>query len=296
MIKISISFTKKENLMDKGILLIAAGHYNYGKMAATLAATLKATDKNIPVHLAYTDNAIKYLTEDEKTLFDSMSIIPPEYYIFNGQTKYIRCKMFMYQLSPFKSTIFLDVDMVWLSRPVSELFNQLQDIDLTFSNHGSENKTSIWADVSKVKKAYNVESERFYNLHSEFVYFRKSMQVNKFFKVAQKVYDKLKVPATVFAGAVPDELPFCIACMLLKLYPHADNFHPVLWHNTKSVYLMPHQIAKQYYAISMGGNQNPSFFKTNYNLVASAAYSKLKLRNSYQWLDKKKFLAERQNV
>lgn len=283
-------------MMNPGILLIAAGHPYYGKMAAGLAATLKAADGSTAIHLAYAGDALKYLSADELKLFSSTQEIPVEFYTYDAQVRYIKTKMFFYQLSPFDETIFLDVDIAWLKKSPLNLFDELKGIDITFANHGSNGKKSVWCEIEEVKKAYNVEDEKYFGLHSEFVYFRKSEAVEAFFETAQDVYDNLKVPSTVFAGAIPDELPFAIACMLTQMYPHKENFRPVYWINSDKKIIHPSEVSKNYYGWSMGGNTANRFAVDSYNILLRAAYHKLKIQHPYSWKQKRSFLSERLKV
>lgn len=282
--------------MSRGILILAAGHPYYGKMAAGLAATLKVADAAIALHLAYAGNALNYLSGQELELFASSSQVPADYYKYKNDTKYIKAKMFLYDLSPFDETIFLDADIAWLKRSPAELFEELKDVDITFANHGSDGKQSVWCDIDEVKKAYDVEDEKYYGLHSEFVYFKKTDGVRSFFKTAQTVYDDLKVSSTVFAGAIPDELPFAIACMLTNIYPHKENFRPVYWINADKKLLHPSEVSKNYYGWSMGGNTADRFAVEQYNILVKAAYHKLKMQHPYSWKQKRSFLSERLKV
>ena len=278
----------------RGILIIAAGHPYYGKMAAALAATIKCKS-TVSIHLAYAGSALKYLSGAELALFGSMAPIPGQFYTFNGQQRFIKAKMYLYELSPFLETIFLDADMAMVKDPLP-LFDELKEYDITFSNHGSDGTQSIWADIEKVKETYQVQQEKFYSLHSEFIFFKKTKVARKFFTTAQHLYEKLKVPATTFAGAIPDELPPILACMLTKLYPHKDYYRPVFWQNSEKRMLHIYEIAREYYGYSMGSHTSPRHSISLYNTSVSAAYRKLGLQHAYTWKQKKSFLPERKNI
>lgn len=277
-------------ITERGLLLIACGNYNYGRMAAVLAASLKAAAPDIPIHLAYTDSAVARLNEGELALFDTKALIPAKYYTHKGRIEYIRTKVYMYNLSPFKETIFLDCDMIWLKKSPVELFEQLKDVELTFSN-GGYHEQSQWADVAEIKAAYGID--KIYDLHSEFMYFQKGDTAKTFFKEAQGIYNNLKVKATVFAGAIPDELPFLIAAATTNTAPHQMPFLPIYWQKRQKQFMFPYQKAKQWFAISMGGNTNTPAEVTDYNNLALAAYLKMGLQYPYQWKHKSSFLAER---
>lgn len=278
--------------MKRGILLIACGHPYYGKMAAALAATIKVSDSNMPVHLAYAGDALNYLSETEKKLFGSLSEIPEDNYTVDGKVKWIRTKMFMYDLSPFDETIFLDVDMLWLKQSPAVLFDEFKEVEMTFCNYGEVEKYSQWANVEEVRAAYP-STGKYYSLHSELVYFKKCKNNRKLFNAAKKIYDNLKVKATTFAGAIPDELPFAIAIMQHGVVAHKEPYRPVFWMNAEPRIKHIYELAKDYIALSMGGNYNPKFTVDTYNTLTSAAYHKLGLQQPYKWKLKRSFLSER---
>lgn len=279
-------------MKQAGILLLALGANQYGRMSAALAAMIKSADSTIPIHLAYTQSAVTHLREDEKALFDSMEVIPEKYYTLHGQHKWIMAKMYLYELSPFEHTLYLDSDMAWLQKSPAAVFEQLKDVDLTYANSGVQTH-SQWADIEQVRTVYNIE--KVVGIHSEFVYFRKCDKAESFFQKAQRIYSNLKVHATVFAGAIPDELPLMIAAELCGIVPHQQPYYPVFWYKRDRKMLHAYQIAQNYYAMSMGGNYNAPHEIEMYNLLATAAYNKLKLHYPYQWKDKRAFLKERQN-
>lgn len=288
--------------MKKGILLIAVGHPYYGKMAVALAATIRVVDRTIPIHLAHSESAIKYLSKEELELFTSMDIVPTAYYDRKKGVQYIRTKMFMYELSPFEQTLFLDCDLLWLKKQPLELLEELDGNPISYQNYGFADLSkdvdpdfNMWADVNEVKKVYALSDGRYYQIHSEVFYFEKGAIAKKYFKTALKVYDNLKVKAKVFAGAVPDELPFTIASAQLEVFPHKDDFRPSYWTRLggfKHMYLL----SDEYYLISMAGTNSASSVIDNYNILTSAAYHKLGLQYPYKWKNKKSFLKERKTI
>ncbi len=287
---------------SKGILLIAVGHPYYGKIAAALVATIRVVDNATPIHLAYSESAVKYLSKDELALFTSMDIVPSEYYGTKKGIQYIRTKMFMYDLSPFENTLFLDCDLLWLKKQPLELFEQLEGNSISYQNYGYADLSSevpsdfnMWAKVEDIKKAYQLQAGRYYQIHSEVFYFEKGSIAKKYFKAALKIYDSVKVKAKVFAGAVPDELPFAIASAQLEVFPHEDDFKPSYWTNL-SVHKHFYQLNDEYYLISMAGINHSSSVIDSYNIHTSAAYHKLGLQQPYKWKNKKSFLKERKTI
>ena len=274
--------------MKKGILVLAIGHYNYGRMAAALAASIKATGSEWPIHLVHTEESLSRLSPDELALFDSMALVPEKYI----EPVPIRSKMFLYQLSPFDQTLYLDADLVWFNQKPEDLVAELGECKLTFSNFGFSDGPNLWADFDEVREAYALGEEKIYKLHSELVYFIKDAEVKAFFTAARKAYDSIKIKFTTFAGGIPDELPFAIAMAQTKMYPHADNFRPMWWRNSEPVKQL-HLLYSDYWGLSMAGNSTTQTCINMYNTVGAAAYYKLKIRYPYQWKTKRSFLIER---
>ena len=99
-------------MSKKGILLIATGAPEYGCMAASLAASILATEF-VNISLCYHGSAIARLSDEEKNLFSSVTLMPDKY-IMNGVKKLpFKPKVSLNKLTPFKQTLYLDVDMAW---------------------------------------------------------------------------------------------------------------------------------------------------------------------------------------
>lgn len=275
--------------MSKGILIYALGHENYFKMAVVLAASIKFNDP-LPVCLV-TDKEVR---PEHAHLFKTVKK-PLKKSIYNGdKVEYIKSKLYMYDHSPFDETIFLDVDQVMISgRQLSPIFNELKDVEITFSNTGTA-EVSIWADIKEVQKIYG--NKPFWNYHSEFVYFKKCDASKAFFNAAKKVYDDDKIiSAAKFANAtMADELAFQVAAILTGIYPHKENWNPNFWYDRdqKNARKYPYQLT-DHVTYSIGGKTTPQHVKTNYNILAKHYFAKLGLLNPYQVVDKRNFLPER---
>jgi hypothetical protein len=276
--------------MKKGILIQALGHYNYYQMAVALAASIKVNE-SLPICLVTTH----IVEEQHKFLFDIVKP-PNEAHISNkGKIEFIKAKLFMYDLSPFDQTIFLDVDqLVIANRKLSNLFSELQDVQFTCSNTGIAIK-SIWCNIDEVFKLYGTKP--FYNLHSEFVYFKKCKEVKKYFDTAKKVYKDNKITSAInFANAtMADELALQCASIITNVKPHQQFFTPNFWFETnpKIALSFPYELDESFYTYSIGGNSVPPKIKDNYNLLAKHYFAKLGLSNPYQVVDKRYFLPER---
>lgn len=279
--------------MTKGILIQALGHHNYYQMAVVLAASIKANDPDIPVCLV-TDHTVAIA---HAKLFDWVTFPIEESITNKGKKEYIKAKLFMYDYSPFDETIFMDVDQIVISgRKLSTVFDELKDIDITFSNTGIAN-ISIWAKIEEVKELYG--DKPFWNFHSEFVYFKKNDEVKNYFEVAKMVYNEAEIQSALkFAnGSMADELAFQCAAMITGIYPHKENWTPNFWfdRHPKQAYKYPYELVDNI-TYSIGGKSNPQHVKTCYNTLAKAYFVKLGLLNPYQVVDKRTYLPERRLI
>lgn len=278
--------------MSKGVLIMALGHENYYHMAAVLAASIKVNDPGLPVCLL-TTRAINPAHAD---LFDVIKTMPEKAITRNGKLEYIKGKLFMYDLSPFKETIFLDADQVLIAgKKLSTLFTELADVDLTFSNTGLA-EVSIWADIAEVKKLYG--SKPYWNYHSELVYFKKTAKVKAYFDAAKKVYqdDKIKSAERFSAATMADELAFQVAAMVTGMYPHRENWTPNFWYDRNGNLSRKYTYELDFTTYSIGGNSVPTAVKNNYNILAKHYFAKLGLLNPYRVIDKRYFLPERNKI
>jgi len=290
--------------MQKGILIYALGHSNYYRMAEVLAASLIANGTKED------DIKIGVICDNEKELiypqlFDAIIHLPFEKFSVKDKLVFNHATILVYDLSPFETTIKLDADMVWLNgRKPSDLFKTLEDIDITFENNGFDElskatrKRSVWAPPEEIQKAYKFSGEeRCYSVFGEFVYFKKTKENKDFFKRVQTIYHKPKVACADFSnGTFTDELAIQIAIMQTGIYPHEENFAPILnlflgYNHLK--YKYAYELPASFYAYSIGGNITPVWQRNQYNILASHYYRKLGLQNPFQATDKRRFLVER---
>jgi hypothetical protein len=262
--------------LSKGILIMALGHPNYYQMAVNLAASIRVNDPDLQICLV-TDNVVK---AEHEFLFNIVKAPSVRSIIQKGQKQYIKAKLFMYELSPFYSTIFLDADQILIpGKKLSPVFDELKDIDFTMSNHGLATESN-WADIKEVQKLYG-EKSQYWSFHSEFVFFEKTAEVKKYFAAAIKVYEDNKIKsATKFAEAnMADELALQAASMITGLYPHQENWTPNFWHssNPSLSRKYPYQLT-DFITYSIGGNQMPPHIRDNYNNLVNHYFYTLKLK------------------
>lgn len=282
---------EKDPVQDKelqeGIVIIAGGAAYYGNMAAHLAMSIKATDATVKIQLLHHGAALNQLNQQELGLFDTITPIP-EHARTSTETgidkaDYFRTKLYLYELSIFKKTIYLDADMIWGKRPAGELFKQLAPLEFTMTNEGSckmdgtedgtNKKYTFWMKREAIVSAYMNEpgflKGKLYQLRSEFIYFEKNEKSRSFFEAAIKVRNELKVVGLKLANRIPDETSFVIAAAMTGCYPHQDQYSPVHWWY---IHGLPYGqerggLLRQYFAFSMGGFRNPKEVRELYKAL-----------------------------
>lgn len=298
----------EETTKTKGVVMIGCGHHNYGKMAAALAATIRLQHADLPILLFTAGNALFDLDEQEKALFSSITEIPESCYKVESKTNWLRTKLFMYELSPFDQTIYLDVDMVMFpNKSLEKYFETLRGTELQFSIYNKNSITDLTTDkqpthwfknVAEFKTAYGFESGTYYNICSEFVYFEKSEKVKAIFDSALEVFDHPKIETLVFAGTIPDEFAFSVAMIQHEYKLPIEQFAPAYWEMEKqNVSSEWDYIRANYLFYTIRSYMSNEITRERYSRLARAAYYNLKMvKMPYAVTHKRNFLIERQNA
>jgi len=278
--------------MSKGIILVSCGHPFYGKMAAGLAATLKKINKVIPITIACAGSAMDHLNEKELGLFDTIIRLPDSVFI----KSWLRVKLLITELSPYDETLFLDVDMAWLSKDPQEIFDQCAPYDFVIKNYDNvplstaHDDSKEWAKASDIRAVYGIREATLYSISSEAIYFKKSEAVISLFKDALDIFDNPKIPFLDFAGYMADELAISIACMKAGKYTAINSWNPVFWRKYEKVNPYLDVIKQKFYALSMGGARVGKQDKQCYKTQVEAAYQALGIHSPFTWVDKATFL------
>ncbi len=266
-------------MKTRGVIIMAAGHAQYGQMALTLAMGIKHCDpqdllnsNSIKVCLAYHGGATGMI-QHYMNIFDDTIEIPQEYVTRNGFESLLKAKCYLYELSPYDETIYIDADVIWSpKKKISALFEELKDLDFTV---GTRNRISLkdnprgfqWADGRDIIKKYGFDGDS-YNLSSEFMYFKKTKKIQAFFKAAQSAFEDPGVDYKRFAAGVPDELAFQIAMMQTGIKPHKDQFLPFYWEPYMKMKLQPKDLYDAHWGYSIGGSMLSDLQKGIYNALS----------------------------
>lgn len=280
---------------ERGVIILALGHPNYGEMAFNLCASIKASNRDMPVHLVHHGNSLNHLNEAQKSLFDSMAVCPDEAIVKNGKLAYFKAKTHLYELSPFRETLYLDADTIWLyQKSIISFISELSDVtDFTMQNRGVMKGKYMWANPEDIYAKY--PGKQLIELNSELIYFKKTEDVKIFFEKAKELFMNPGIAASLFAGDIADELPFAMAMMELDYYPHQSPYVPVFWfladgrQGTSIQYALTHG----YYAYSVGGHRTTEDVSNRYNSLARAAVSIVGITPAFRVKPKRRYLQER---
>lgn len=300
----------------KGVVLISGGHPMYSHYAANLAMSIR-DHSDIPIVLFYEGAGLSYLFQDQKDLFTDILELPIEYYMTTDGARYVKAKLHLYDLSPFDETLFLDVDMIFSDTRISgkkieDLFKENEMREIQFACRGEkkmdEGIRSEWVNLSEVKNIHGFD--HWYELSSEFIYFKKGETAQKVFDTALNYYDnpgmeikrwivengrpKLEEKPNAiaeFAGGIPDEVPFSFALEKLGVKIKAP-YLPSYWQPFYFAKTIPDvEVQRRFPLVSIGGAALQPNTQRIYNTLAKYYAGKtLHKRSPYQAVAKKEVL------
>jgi len=290
---VEYNISDKPDKSGQGIVILALGHFIYGRFAVNLAVGLKKCQPEIKIALIHNDSSITDLDESQKFLFDYKIKCPYEYSISGVNTCYVKPKLFLDKLSPFQETLFLDADIVWCPyKKPSQVFDEYKNLNFTMANRGINSINaghSDWVDIPLMKENFGIE--KWIDLSSEWIYFKQSEKTTELFETARQFYGDERLICKQFAGGKPDEPAFCLAMLKLNILPHVTPYYPNYWepvHRHKS----QEDIQRNYYGISLGGKFiSERIKKIADNLVKHYAYHRG--IPTFENVSKSKYLKER---
>lgn len=283
---------KKNN--EKGLVLLAGFHSTYANYALGLISTIRNKDKEIPILLYITEGLLSdsKMRALQNTLNVEVKVLDPEHYTVDGDIRFVKAKTRLYELSPFKKTIFLDVDMIFFPRKtLSQLFESLDGKEFSIISEGhfdiKQNQElpngfyTYWGDRDTILEKYpEIKKQgRLNKLRSEFLYFEKSPKIKKLFTLVKQVYDNPLTRSIKIGEALPDEYAFNIATSILGY--QFDAWSPIYWEYKRQVMNKPIEsefvLFNNYYAFSVGGNVTVDWQKSIYNRHISGSMGNLGL-------------------
>lgn len=286
-----------------GIVMIAIENPYYSHMAANNAAAIKSMSPETKITLVKNEAAYCMMRDDVKHLFDTVIECPSEYYNSIHGKDPLLVKLHLDKLSPYKRTLFLDADTIWLNRKKPDnLFTELKGIKFTMSNRGIKNASNIrdelksrWVSIEEVSKVYGLQNV--YDLASEVIYFEESFEATKVFEEARTVYKENKVQVNDFAGGKPDEVYFMIAVGLTDTVLHESEWLPAYWSPNYFPRIHQKDYIFNFYLLSVGGAVYASPIKKIYDSYANSCFQRVGIRRTaYQLIPKRSIMKTRNTI
>lgn len=240
----------------KGVLTMALKHPLYGRYAYNLALSIKSADMRTQVAVIADEEGLRHLHPGQRMIFDY--IIPP------AVEKPLVNKFHLINLSPFEETLFVDADMIF--SPLAnfeEFWNSMKDVQWTMANRGKDDLVkgiSEWTTKEDIYEAYGrspIYNWEWYDLSSEWIYFKKNDLSYTIFAKAEKYYDDNYLKVRPFAGDRPDEPYFNLALMNTPHEPHQAPYQPTYWQPAMKGFPGIMAIKKGWMAFSVGGKLIP---------------------------------------
>ena len=250
----------------RGIVTMAMKHPLYGKYAYNLALSIKSADMNQQVAVIADEEGLRHLHPGQRMIFDY--IIPP------AVEKPLVNKFHICKLSPFQETLFVDADMIFSPMAnFEEYWNSMNDVQWTMANRGKDDIVkgiSEWTTKEDIAEAYG-EVEQWYDLSSEWIYFKKNDLSYSIFANAEMYYEDNKLKVREFAGDRPDEPYFNLSLISVNHKPHQAPYQPTYWQPAMKGFPGVMGIKKGWMAFSVGGKSIPQQQMQVYDELAKNA-------------------------
>jgi hypothetical protein len=285
---------KKINIgkSEHGVLILALGSRIYAEKAFNLALSIRATTSNLNITLVHSNN-ISELSPEQKFVFNKLIECDEAFYTLDdGSKSYIKAKLYLDRITPYKKTMFLDADMIVSPyKSLNNLFEEVNGQEFAMICRGEDKDFSQWVDAEEVCGNYGIE--KYYDCSSEFMYFEST----DIFEDARIIYQEItegKIWFRKFANGVPDEPPIIIAMLQKFKQPFKIPFKPSYWHPVEKT-MSSVQIWNNYYLLSMGGKVNTDNVVKIYDNIVKWYSSKMGIP-AFKHTNKQAFIAERKTI
>lgn len=256
--------------MDKGILLIGIGEY-YQRLAYNLLKTIRKHNKDIPISLITDDEKPYFLSE-----FDSLIEPKMQHLLDEGKINPFKLKTYINEYTPYKKTLYLDVDTVCLKN-FDKLFENdfyIQEVD-RYNYDNALKCAMVWVKkagltLRDIFDAYNIPKESYYpEYNSSVILFTHNH--GYFFKVVQKAYKDRRLDYKPIGTRYPDELAYNLASALTKTY--SDIRTKAMWFHWENKIDNLTDIENKYYFLGMAGGYHTGKLRYMYEAIVKKTKS-----------------------
>ena len=236
----------------RGVLTMALKHPLYGRYAYNLAMSIKSANFKTQVAVIADEAALAHLHPGQRMIFDH--IIEP------AVTQPLVNKFHLHELSPFEETLFVDADMIFSPMAdFNEFWRSMTNVEWTMANRGKDDLIkgiSEWTTKEDIEESYG-GVDQWYDLSSEWIYFKKNDLTYTIFANAEMYYEENKLKVREFAGDRPDEPYFNLSLISVNHKPHQAPYQPTYWQPAMKGFPGVMAIKKGWMAFSVGGKVIP---------------------------------------
>lgn len=267
-----------------GVVLISVGSPFYGVLAYNMAVSIRLKS-DVPITLLADEQSLAKLMPNQREVFTEIIFPPYSDYSEKGILNPLKLKTRIYDYSPYDSTLYLDVDGLFLGdfREFDDLIKELKDFQIhEVKRHKFpyDKVGMIWTrgkdkvqHLPEILKEYKVKAP-YPEYNSSFIWFKKSEKNEKYFSQVKENYDNKHQVYTQLGTLYPDELAWNLASAQLKHYGKKDGYRPIYFNWEDEIAPLP-TIASLYFFLGMAAGYQPGKLLGYYNGIARANCSKI---------------------
>lgn len=220
-----------------GIVLIAIGSPFYKELSYNMALSLRqagATEITL-----ITDDGGAYYSMNQRKVFNEFLTADEDHSTDDFMMSPFKLKTFINHYTPYKKTLYLDSDGLWIGGSVAELFKGLTGFQMhevaRYNKANCHLSQMIWlrkkgdptSNIEKAYEVYEIPDEAIYTeTNSSFVYWEKTEENDKFFSELQHNYLDRRMPYTKVGAFYPDELAWNVTLARLNRTCEISLFRP----------------------------------------------------------------------
>lgn len=279
--------------MQPGILLIAVDAFGEGfyyHLAYNMALSIKLDSPDTPIAVLTDDVNMSHLTEKQKSIFDIKIPVQEEDYFEDFLMNPFLLKTNIYKYSPFETTLYLDVDGLFMFgyKHLSDLFDRLKDVPFQihevrrYTKDQRSESGMIWTKpkenepnhFASLWEVYGLKDDSVYpEYNSSFIWFKKTPENEFYFNGVKTNYFNRKVAFKALGKSYPDEMAWNITSAQMNHMGAIDGFKPCFfeWEHTDKEF---ENIARTSYFMMMAGGFQISKLVSFYdNLIKTIRFA-----------------------
>ena len=317
-------------MAKRGVIILAIGEKQgstiYGNLAFNLALSLKS-NCDVDITLLYSDKSISELRSFHLAYFDKFIKVPKECFTQGSKLQYQKAKTYLYWLSPYDETIYIDADALWMPYYIPKdakwrnnderyyIYQYTRDIDALFDSLKGKHYTAAVGGLLDIKTGtgkmgythwrantkqtmdtiipyYNLTEGLLPQYQTTFQYFEKTDKAERVFKKALEIYEDDDKPCNRWADGFPDEFCFNVASCIEGLQPDI-SFMPVFVEFIHGKIINQKSLYERYSIFTNCGAKVSGNVKLHYNNLAKRYCDLNNIPYTFYHVDKRNVLTER---